>query len=223
MGLALFLVGTAVQLPIARSQEQLAEVLPKAEIEGNNPDDGEIYRGEILSGAEKEAFLNAHNDARKEVGLEPLTWSDDIARYSLSWIIENHESYLEATRARKIPMLKHRPRDGKFKQKYGENLACWSGSESIAINATKAVAEWLSEKTEFDKLNKQKPYFVGDEVGKTDDKGEAIRVGHYTKVVWKETIQIGAAMFYVTLNGKRTVVVVCNYAPAGNRLGKTPY
>ncbi len=224
LGLALVLVGYAAQLSVVRAQEQRVEVVSKTGIEGNNLDNGEMYHGDILSGAKKDAFLKAHNEARKVVGLEPLTWSDDIARYSLDWIIENHQSYLDAARAGTLPMLKHRPKgEGKFKQKYGENLACWNVPESIETHASKAISAWLREKAAFDKLNILKPYVVGDEAGKTDDKGEAIRVGHYTQIVWKETTKIGAAMFYVKLNGKKTVVVACNYAPPGNVLGRKPY
>ena len=218
------LVSAVVRLSVVRAQEEPAEVVPKASIEGSNPENGESYRADILTGAEKDAFLKAHNDARKEVGVEPLTWSNDIARHSLDWIRMNHQSYLDAARARKLPLLKHRPKaDEKLRQKYGENLACWNGPESVETDARKAVSVWLREKAAFDKLNIQKSYVVGDEAGKTDDKGESIRVGHYTQIVWKDTTQIGAAMFYVELDGKRTVVVVCNYAPPGNLLGHSPY
>ena len=64
---------------------------------------------------------------------------------------------------------------------------------------------------------------MGDETVKTDHKSEQIRVGHYTQIVWKDTHKIGAAMFEVTLNGKRTSVIVCNYDPRGNFRGQKPY
>ena len=222
--LSFVLAGAAVPLTGVRAQEEIAEVLPKAGIEGRNVETGETYRGDILSEAQKDAFLNAHNAARDEVGLEPLAWSDDIARYSLSWIIENHQSYLEAARGQKLPILKHRPRgDVPFRQKYGENLASWSGPESTNIDPSRAVSLWLREKPDFDKLNALQTYVVGDEAGKTDDKGVPIMVGHYTQIVWTNTTHIGAAMFSVNLKGKSIVVLVCNYAPPGNRLGKSPF
>ncbi len=222
--LAVVVFGAAVPCLVVWGQAEPAEVVRKLRFEETNLDTGESYRGDILSGAGKAAFLKAHNDARQAVGLDPLTWSDDIAAYSLSWIAENRPGYLDAARAGKLPALKHRPHeDGEFQQKYGENLAAWNGLASTETNASAAVSAWLQEKAAFEKLNELKPYIVGDEAGKTDDDGKPIRVGHYTQIVWKDTTKLGAAMFEFKLNGERTVVVVCNYSPRGNRLRHKPY
>ena len=79
LGLAAVVVGAVAQQSVVKAQEERPEVVAKTRIEGSNPADGEMYRGDILTGAEKDAFLKAHNDARKAVGLEPLIWSNDIA------------------------------------------------------------------------------------------------------------------------------------------------
>lgn len=44
-------------------------------------------------------------------------------------------------------------------------------------------------------------------------------VGHYTQMVWSGTTEVGYGM----ATGPNGVVVVANYAPAGNRSGQKPY
>ncbi len=51
--------------------------------------------------------------------------------------------------------------------------------------------------------------------------GEPTRgvVGHYTQIVWRTTTQVGCAAFKCG----STLLVVCNYNPAGNWVGRHPY
>ena len=203
--------------------------------EGDGPADhfaakgpnGESADGRVLGEADKAAFLKAHNDARKAVGLDPLAWSDDLSRFSLEWIKENHDTnYWAAALAGNDPALKHRPQGadaGKFRQRYGENAYFWSGDDSFATSPADAVASWLEEKAAFDKLKAEKPYVVGDEVGKRDEKGNPVVVGHYTQIVWKDTKKVGAASWTFRAKGRKVVVVFANYDPAGNYTGQSPY
>ena len=179
--------------------------------------------GLVLEGAEKDAFLKAHNDARRKVGLAPFVWSDDIGRYSLQWIKQNHRTCYDAAVAGKPLPIKHRPREGEFKQKYGENLAWWGGSGSIEMNASRAVSLWIEEKVAFDKLNEKKPYVVGDESANQESDSKPIVVGHYTQIVWKETQRIGAARWTFKSRDRTVVLVVCNYDPPGNFRGEKPF
>lgn len=219
-GLVFAVVGAVVHIGVVRGQEARTD-----EFEGSAPNQEGTYTDIVLTGAEKDAFLKAHNDARQAVGLEPLAWSDEIARYSLEWLSENHAEYLKAAVVGKLPPIKHRPRDaGKFQQKYGENIACWSGPSSTAGSSSQAVTAWLTEKGAFDTLNKKKAYVVGDEAGQTDASGQPVRVGHYTQIVWKDTRTIGAAKWqYTSRNGQTAVVIVCNYDPPGNFIGRQPH
>lgn len=174
-----------------------------------------------LEGEEQAAFLKAHNDARAERGVEPLTWSNDIATYALAWLNQSKQSYQDAWRNGQPLMLKHRP-----DRKYGENLACWFGSGGVSNQAMDAVAIWLGEKPAFDKLNSdpRNPYFIrGTEVSSGPD-----CVIHYTQIVWKNTKRIGAAKYidtYLDKNHVRQtmVVIICNYDPPGNILGQKPF
>lgn len=51
--------------------------------------------------------------------------------------------------------------------------------------------------------------------------------GHYTQVVWRDTLRVGCAVHQCDLlqgiNWKNAWMVVCNYAPAGNYIGQRPY
>jgi pathogenesis-related protein 1 len=88
--------------------------------------------------------------------------------------------------------------------RYGENL--FSGAVSLNHEAVvEAAKAWESEKINYsgDKLNK----------------ANRSQVGHYTQMVWRDTKQLGCAKIACA----DQIIVVCNYAPAGNRLGKKPY
>lgn len=181
-----------------------------------------------LTDRERDAFLQAHNQARAEVGVTPVFWSEEIAQFALDWIQENQKLYTECVTKKELPELKHRPQEGKFQQRYGENLACWGGSGEVETVAKRAVALWLEEKADFDKLNKENNYQVGDENGKKDENDHPVVVGHYTQIVWKNTARIGAAKWQVSCtdaDGKIRVyvVIVCNYDPYGNIVGAKPF
>jgi len=62
---------------------------------------------------ESQAIVERHNYWRAELGIAPLTWSDELANYAQQWAnkLSNRGCQLE-----------HRPNDGEWKQLYGENL-----------------------------------------------------------------------------------------------------
>jgi pathogenesis-related protein 1 len=184
-------------------------------------------RAERLKEDERAAFLKAHNDARAVVGLEPLNWSDELATYSLEWLQETNDKYVAAVigsdikAKRNLPPIEHRPREGLFAQKFGENIygSYASPPPEAGTTGPKAVASWLAEKQGFDTLNSQKPYVVGDEKGTV--------VGHYTQIIWKDTTKVGASKWICKTkdNGGNEYlfeVVLANYDPPGNDRGKSP-
>lgn len=151
------------------------------------------YIGSRLTAEEMRVLLSLHNETRADVGADPLVWSKGLALYAQSWA-----EHLASTRCQ----MEHRPRSGKWKQLYGENLLIGtSGYHGVA----EAVREWEREKSLYH--------------------GEALNVsnwhpsGHYTQIVWKGTRHIGCAK--AECRGK--VIVVCNYDPPGNVLGQKPY
>jgi len=177
--------------------------------------------------AERATFVKAHNDARSAVGEGVVEWSDALAEFPSEWLTAQRDAMTEKARQGQLPNPGHRPRDGKFAQKYGENIAIWGGSGRISADPAQAVTGWMKEKAAFDKLNAAKPYVVGDEQGRMDETGRPIIVGHYTQLIWNDTKRIGAARAIVDVlddQGRmkqRSVVVICNYDPPGNVLGRS--
>lgn len=135
-----------------------------------------------------------HNQVRSEVGVGPITWSDDLAEYATEWA-----NYLATKGGCK---LTHRPFKGKWKQKYGENL--FMGSFT-AFNVTDAVKTWYTEKKKYD--------------GKPLNRSNAVLASHYTQLVWGKTRKVGCAQ----VTCQKRLIVVCNYDPPGNHLGETPF
>ncbi|KAL9238527.1 hypothetical protein vseg_012933 [Gypsophila vaccaria] len=94
--------------------------------------------------------------------------------------------------------LVHSPGD------YGENLAVGFGYGSN-FTGVYAVNLWIAEKSKYD--------FASNSC----KNGEC---GHYTQVVWRDSVRLGCAR--VTCNNGG-VFVVCNYDPPGNYIGERPY
>jgi pathogenesis-related protein 1 len=87
---------------------------------------------------------------------------------------------------------------------YGENI--FMGSASLNHDAVvEAAKAWESEKINYssEKLNK----------------ANWSQSGHYTQMVWRNTTQLGCAKAVCA----DSLVVVCNYSPAGNMMGEKPY
>jgi pathogenesis-related protein 1 len=98
--------------------------------------------------------------------------------------------------------MEHRPRSGKWKQKHGENLLFGTmGYHGV----TDAVRSWENEKA----------YYRGQVLNASNWHAS----GHYTQVVWRNTLQVGCAK----AECQGHVIVVCNYDPPGNILGQTAY
>ena len=72
-----------------------------------------LHSRNLLTSTEKKAIVNKHNEYREEVDVPPLVWDEKLESYALEW----------ANEIKSGCQLKHRPRRGKYKQKYGENIA----------------------------------------------------------------------------------------------------
>jgi hypothetical protein len=100
--------------------------------------------------------------------------------------------------------MNHRPHDGKWKQRYGENIY-WA--QGMNPTPSDVVNSWGSEKDEFD-------------FETLECKGEWYVCGHYTQIIWENTTKVGCA-FAVCNNNQ--VIWVCNYNPPGNYVGQKPF
>ncbi len=146
-------------------------------------------------------ILQAHNVVREKVGVPKLHWSKNLADYARQWA----NILAEKNSCR----MQHRPPGSP----YGENLYWaspirWSNGkrELQQIRARHVVEEWANEADSYDYQ------------GNTCRAGQTC--GHYTQLIWKNSLQLGCAM---AICRDKSQVWVCNYDPPGNFLGKLPY
>ena len=141
-----------------------------------------------------QVMLKEHNKWRAELGIAPLKWSNELAKYAQEWADQL---------GKKGCNLEHRPRSGAFAQKYGENI--YMGYKGYHATAKHAVDSWASEKK----------YFNFKTLG-----WDWRKCGHYTQIIWEKSTEVGCAQ-YQCPDGK--VVWVCNYNPPGNYTGEKPF
>lgn len=108
----------------------------------------------------------AHNRVREPLGLPPLTWSDELARFAQKWADKLQRQGCD---------LRHRPRSGPDAQRYGENIFSMTGH---APTAAEVVDTWAAEVKDYD-------------AKKNTCKGVC---GHYTQIVWRKSQRLGCAM-----------------------------
>lgn len=146
-----------------------------------------------LNSTDIQSLIKQHNRVRRDVGVGPVTWSKKIAAFAQKWADNLVKSGCR---------MKHRPRSGKWKQKYGENI--FMGTKGY-YGPADAVIAWESEKKFYH--------------GQMLDRSNWYDSGHYTQIVWHTTKKIGCARS--ECNGN--IIIVCNYDPPGNFLGRKPY
>jgi len=138
-------------------------------------------------------IVTLHNTIREEVGVGPVRWSEKLAGYAQQWA-----DHLVTSQCG----MEHRPRSGKWREKYGENL--FIGTARY-YGTSDAVRAWAAEKTKYHGDALQSSHWAA--------------AGHYTQIVWQDTTEIGCASGLC----KDKLIVVCNYDPPGNFLGRKPY
>ncbi len=151
-------------------------------------------------------FVIAHNQARSgpldpppSPALPPVSWDAILA--------DSAYNYLSKCQSSDGSMVSH---NANRTEDYatlggsgyvGENIYASSGS---AATPTAAVTLWMSEASAYD-------YAANS--------GSA---GHYTQVVWRDSVRIGCAI--VTCSAlKFKNSILCDYAPGGNVNGQRPY
>ena len=108
----------------------------------------------------------AHNRVREVLGIAPLTWSPELARYAQAWADTLQRGGCD---------LQHRPRSGPDAQRYGENIFSATGQ---AATAGDVVDAWAAERAGYDPA-------------KNRCRGVC---GHYTQVVWRNSQRLGCGM-----------------------------
>ena len=123
----------------------------------------------------------------------------DVGVGPLQWSqgLANYAQEWTDSLASTICGMKHRT-DGL----YGENLFQGTAGAFTAVDGAKA---WESEKKAFQ--------------GSALTRSNALAVGHYTQMVWRDTRMLGCGESVCDT----TLIVACNYDPPGNILGRKPF
>ena len=158
----------------------------------------------MLSASQAQGLLERHNHWRAAVGVGALTWSPELAAFAQAWADEL---------ARQGCTMRHRPHEGPFAQKYGENLyhaspVFWSDgrTEVQQISPEQVVDSWDSEKADYDHA--------------ANACAEGRMCGHYTQLVWSRSTSLGCG---AAICPDQAQLWVCNYDPPGNIVGQRPY
>ncbi|CAH1773066.1 unnamed protein product, partial [Owenia fusiformis] len=147
----------------------------------------------------EEATLLRNNQLRAlHVGTPPMTWDTELADFASKWC-----EHLAATNTLDHSNWRVRPDEA------GENLykikevvpLRLSELENLGAEATQS---WYDEISSYKYGN---PKF---------DR----RTGHFTQVVWAESIKLGCGWGQGLQGGLNTYVVCCEYSPPGNFIGE---
>lgn len=142
-----------------------------------------------------------HNQIRQQVQtatpLPALVWSDALAATAAAWAARCVDT------APPAGLIDHNPGRSMGHPYYvGENIYASSGTAS----AMGAVQSWASEKAKYDYASNTCSGVCG----------------HYTQLVWRDTLEVGCAL--ATCPGLTySSVIVCDYGPGGNISGQRPY
>lgn len=149
--------------------------------------------GSAVSAAEAAVIVGYHNEKRAEVGVGPVSWSPELARFAQE----------RADTIARTGRFGHLPRS---QNPYGENLAQGgTGGGYSGYTVRRACEDWYAEKALM-------PAGARVMTPALFRRG----VGHYTQMVWKDTTRIGAGVATYEKGGFTLTVVVCCYDPPGN-------
>ncbi|XP_041011531.1 pathogenesis-related protein 1-like [Juglans microcarpa x Juglans regia] len=131
-------------------------------------------------------YVNAHNAARSQVRVGPITWNATVAAFAQNYANQRkHDCRLVHSGGR-----------------YGENIA-WSSGD---LSGTAAVNLWVGEKADYNY--------------NSNSCAAGRQCGHYTQVVWRNSVRLGCAKVRCNNGG---TFITCNYDPPGNFAGQRPY
>ncbi len=136
-------------------------------------------------------LTRAQNAERELVGVQPLAWDSGLAAAASEYAAE-----LAAT-----GKWEHSSPEQRLNQ--GENL--WMGTRS-AFTPEQMVADWLTERQ----------IFRGGTFPDVATKGSWHDVGHYTQIIWADTLRVGCAV----RSSRSYDYLVCRYSSPGNVMGQ---
>lgn len=174
---------------------------------GGNPESGRLV-----------GITAAHNAVRAAVQttppLPPLVWSQTIADYAQQWATSLATSMCAQPQHRSAAELEAKD--------YGENLATFGsgGLLQAASTAQQAVNAWAAEEAcwTYGTIQGTEKCDVTCYTNLHSD-----GCGHYTQVVWRASTQLGCGVASCKNGALSEDIWICNYAPAGNFIGRAPY
>ena len=160
-----------------------------------------------LDAAQIDAFVTAHNQARAGAltpppspALPPVAWDPVLADAAYNYLLG-----CASTDGRLVDHNANRTADYAAlggSGYVGENIYASSGSTARPADA---VTAWMSEASTYDY-----------------NANNITAAGHYTQVVWRDSVRIGCAIVDCpSLTFRATIL--CDYAPGGNIIGQKPY
>ncbi|XP_047323824.1 STS14 protein [Impatiens glandulifera] len=108
-------------------------------------------------------FVDAHNEARTEVGVGPIAWNSSLAKSS-SLLVRYQRDKMECNFA------------NLGSSRYGGNQL---RSEGQVVSAREAVEAWVEEKQYYNHAN--------------NSCAKGRQCGTYTQVVWNKSVELGCA------------------------------
>jgi len=150
----------------------------------------------VLTGVvEAHNRVRANATPRPRLALPPLMWSRAAAEVARAY----------ATRCR----FRHNSGRGP----YGENLFAMSEHQKAEVVIAAAIRSWSAEAPDYD-------------LGRNACRKSRV-CGHYTQMVWRDTRAVGCAIQHcekgTPFGSGPWTLVVCNYEPPGNVIGRKPY
>ncbi len=190
----------------------------EADVSERSAGDGGDAQGGALESGRLVGITAAHNAVRAMVQtqppLPPLVWSQTIADYAQQWATSL------ATTMCAQPV--HRTGAELQAKGYGENLATFSGGGALGAVSTaqQAVDAWAAEEAcwTYGTIQGTEKCDVTCYTNLHSD-----GCGHYTQVVWRGSTQLGCGVASCKNRGATEDIWICNYAPAGNFIGRSPY
>jgi len=140
----------------------------------------------------KDKCLYAHNYVRQMHRVDDLRWEETLSQQSYRYALEISQSNT----------LKHSENaDRGF---YGENIYKGFSGFKYAKTVADAVYNWYIELIDYDY---------------TDNEPNIHVVGHFTELVWRNTVTFGCGYASTEIYGGLMTYIVCQYQPGGNLQG----
>ncbi|KAJ0178791.1 hypothetical protein K1T71_005566 [Dendrolimus kikuchii] len=171
------------------------------------------YSLQPLSCNEIRTFVDGHNYRRVQLakgavaGQPPATqmkfmvWDNELAAKAASWAVKDVEG--------------HNPNRAVGRFKTGENIYWYSTTnKNVAFNPDEALDSWFAE---------HKNYVYSPVQENDVQRAQNNQILHYTQMVWSDSVYVGCAIARKYEGIWNKFKVVCNYGPAGNYIGQTPY